>query len=247
MDKFKRMRKQMQEEREELKWFLVFCVGMMFFAISIAACTKTTFAAEANDDIIAEINTKEDGVYDPGIGVFVNVIDCAPTDGASVSSDAGTETADDSVKLADEAHAEPEQGQNDEVAEEVIEDEPIYGEIKMSEEEEKLLRSILALEADYDTEGFDGQKAVVEVIFNRVLSNEWPNTVKEVIYQKGQFATVKYLKKPYNLPGEHEDDAISAVLRETSLVLPSTDYVFFSRGKSNGKDFVRLNHHWFSR
>ena len=124
---------------------------------------------------------------------------------------------------------------------------PVYAGITMTDDEAQLLRSILALEADYETEGHDGQKAVVEVIFNRVLSPRWPDTVADVIYQRGQFATVKYLRKPYNRPGEHEDDSISAVLRETETVLPSTDYVYFSRGKSNGKAFVKLNHHWFSR
>lgn len=124
---------------------------------------------------------------------------------------------------------------------------PVYASISMTDDEAQLLRSILALEADDATEGFDGQRAVVEVIFNRVLSPRWPDTVSDVIYQRGQFATVKYLKRPYNRPGEAEDDAISAVLRETETVLPSTDYVFFSRGKSNGKAFVKINHHWFSR
>ena len=127
------------------------------------------------------------------------------------------------------------------------EEKPVYAAITMTDEEAQLLRSILALEADYGTEGHDGQRAVVEVIFNRVLSPRWPDTVADVIYQRGQFATVKYLRKPYNRPGEHEDDAISAVLRETETVLPSTDYVYFSRGKSNGKAFIKLNHHWFSR
>ena len=124
---------------------------------------------------------------------------------------------------------------------------PVYAGISMTDSDTQLLRSILALEANAATEGFEGQKAVVEVIFNRVLSPKWPNTVSDVIYQRGQFATVKYLRKPYNTPGEAEDDAISAVLRETETVLPSTDYVYFSRGKSNGKAFVKLNHHWFSR
>ena len=102
-------------------------------------------------------------------------------------------------------------------------------------------------EADYDTEGHDGQKAVIEVVFNRVLSPDWPDTVKDVIYQKGQFATVKYLKHPYNLPGEHEDDAISAVLRETETVLPSTEYVYFDTRGINGRKHVRINHHVFGR
>lgn len=129
----------------------------------------------------------------------------------------------------------------------VLDNIPVYAGISMTEDEAQLLRSILALEANAATEGLEGQKAVVEVIFNRVLSPRWPDTVSEVIYQRGQFATVKHLKRPYNMPGEPEDDAISAVLRETETVLPSTDYVYFSRGKSNGKAFVKINHHWFSR
>ena len=120
----------------------------------------------------------------------------------------------------------------------------VYANISMSEDEQNLLRAILALESH--GEGLEGQKAVVEVIFNRVRSDEWANSVHDVIYQKGQFATVKYLNDPYVLPDEAEDDAISEVLRETETVLP-TDYVYFSTKKVNGKDFIKINHHWFSR
>lgn len=123
----------------------------------------------------------------------------------------------------------------------------VYAGISMSDEEVELLRSILALEADYDTEGHTGQKAVIEVVFNRVLSPDWPDTVKDVIYQKGQFATVKYLRRPYNLPGEHEDDAIAAVLRETETVLPDTTYVYFDTKGVNGRKHVRIKHHVFGR
>lgn len=121
----------------------------------------------------------------------------------------------------------------------------VYGGITLTQEETDLLRAILALESQ--GEGLTGQKAVVEVIFNRILSDKWPDDLKSVIYQRGQFATVKYLKRPYAVPGEAEDDAISEVLRETETVLPSMDYVYFSRGKSNGKAFTKINHHWFSR
>lgn len=121
----------------------------------------------------------------------------------------------------------------------------VYGDISLSQEDFDLLRRIMALEGH--TEGHDGLKAIAEVVFNRIRSEKFPDTLEGVIYQRGQFVTVRYLKKPYVLPGEAEDDAISEVLRETETVLPSTDYVFFSRGKSNGKAFVKINHHWFSR
>ena len=121
----------------------------------------------------------------------------------------------------------------------------VYGGISLTAEDFDLLRRIMALEGH--TEGHEGLKAIAEVVFNRMRSDRFPDTLQGVIYQKGQFATVKYLNRPYVLPGEAEDDAISEVLRETTTVLPSTDYVFFSRGKSNGKAFVKINHHWFSR
>lgn len=127
-----------------------------------------------------------------------------------------------------------------------VEDTPrVYSAITLTQKEADLLKAIMALEGH--TEGHDGLKGICEVVFNRVLSPDWPNDIESVIYQRGQFATVKYLKKPYVTPGEAEDDAISEVLRETETTLPSTDYVYFSRGKVNGKAFVKINHHWFSR
>ena len=196
-------------------------------AALVLAMTGTAFAQgriENGELIIAEIHT------DNGMENAIDITEAPPIN--EVSRVLDKVDARDSLLKASEST---------ETAE------TIYGGITLTQEETDLLRAILALEADYATEGHDGQKAVVEVIFNRVLSPNWPDTVKDVIYQKGQFATVKYLKKPYNIPGEHEDDAISAVLRETETVLPDTRYVYFSRGKSNGKDFVKLNHHWFSR
>lgn len=121
----------------------------------------------------------------------------------------------------------------------------IYCDITLSQDDFELLRRIMALEGH--NEGHDGLKAIAEVVFNRIRSDRFPDTLEEVIYQRGQFATVKYLSKPYALPDEHEDDAISEVLRETETVLPSTEYVFFSRGKSNGRAFIKINHHYFSR
>lgn len=121
----------------------------------------------------------------------------------------------------------------------------VYSGISLSESDYDLLRRIVALESQGEI--FRGQKAVVEVIFNRILSKKWPNDLESVIYQKKQFATVKYLKKPYAVPGEAEDDAISEVLRETVTELPDLDYVFFSTHKVNGKEFVKIGNHYFSK
>ena len=38
-------------------------------------------------------------------------------------------------------------------------------------------------------QGIDGQRYVMSVVLNRVESEEFPNTIHEVIHQEGQFAT----------------------------------------------------------
>lgn len=118
--------------------------------------------------------------------------------------------------------------------------------MEMTSEEMRLLEIILACEAQ--DEPYDGQKAVVEVIFNRVLSPDFPDTVYDVLSQKGQFATWKWRNKPYNTPNQTQTNAIAEVIENgnQNTILPE-DYVFFSVGKVNGTDFIKIGHHQFSR
>lgn len=118
--------------------------------------------------------------------------------------------------------------------------------MEMTSEEMRLLETILALEAQ--DEPYEGQKAVVEVIFNRVLSPDFPDTVYDVLSQKGQFATWKWRNKPYNTPNKTQTDVIAEVIANgnQNTVLPE-GYVFFSVGKVNGTDFIKIGNHQFSR
>lgn len=118
--------------------------------------------------------------------------------------------------------------------------------MEMTSEEMRLLETILALEAQ--DEPYEGQKAVVEVIFNRVLSPDFPDTVYDVLSQKGQFATWKWRNKPYNTPNKTQTDAIAEVIANgnQNTVLPE-GYVFFSVGKVNGTDFIKIGNHQFSK
>lgn len=119
----------------------------------------------------------------------------------------------------------------------------VYKDIVVSEEDGRLLEAILWAEAN--NQSFEGQKAVIEVIFNRVLSDEWPDTIYDVLSQKGQFATWKSRNKVK--PTEVQSDVISDVLRETETVLPDTTYVYFDRRGVNGKDHVTIQDHVFGR
>ena len=126
------------------------------------------------------------------------------------------------------------------------EEQPVneYSAIKMNSRERELLEWMVALEAKDQPD--EGQRAVVEVAFNRDLSSDWPDTIYDVLMAKGQFDSMNYLNKPYATPSQKERDNIDYVLEHGRTVLPA-DYVFFATYKANGKDFIKIGDHYFSR
>lgn len=121
-----------------------------------------------------------------------------------------------------------------------VEENP-YANIEITEEDIELLSALVYQEAR--GESLDGQKAVVEVVLNRVLDSDFKNTVYDVIYEKRQFSTAKKLKG--TVPNEENYEAVRYVIENGNTIFP-TNYVYFSVGKSNGKNFTKLGNHWFS-
>ena len=120
-----------------------------------------------------------------------------------------------------------------------------YSNICISDAEMQELKAIVAAEAQ--TQSMEGREAVVEVIFNRVLSPEYPNTVHGVLSQSGQFATWKLRNAEWVVP-DAATAAIEHVIENGRTVLPDTGYVYFSRGKSEyGTDWIKIQDHWFGR
>ena len=119
-----------------------------------------------------------------------------------------------------------------------------YSGITISDEEYIELCQIVAAEAQ--TQSLEGQKAVVEVIFNRVLSPEYPNTVHGVLSQKGQFATWKLRNAKWVEP-YRAVDAIAAVVANGRTVLPDTSYVYFDTKGINGRRKIKIQDHVFGR
>lgn len=56
-----------------------------------------------------------------------------------------------------------------------------------------------------------GQRAVFDVIMNRVKSPRWPNTIYEVVYQKDQFSWTK------SMPTEHYNNQTFKIIKERVL------------------------------
>lgn len=114
--------------------------------------------------------------------------------------------------------------------------------IQLTDEEVDLLAKILWIEARGESEA--GQKAVVEVIFNRIISEDFPDTLYDVLSQKNptQFASWKLRNTAE--PTEKEYTSIYEVLTgKTSLV--KNDTVYFATKKLTRNLDVKIGGHYF--
>ena len=128
-----------------------------------------------------------------------------------------------------------------------------YKDIKLTDSERDLLKWVLALECKGEPEA--GRKACLEEIFNRVLRRDWKGeTVEAILSAPGQFDgfTVyeEYIhgkrSELWAYPDESEDALIDYVLTHGRTILPE-DYVYFATYKANGRDFIQISGHYFSR
>ena len=110
----------------------------------------------------------------------------------------------------------------------------------LTDDEKYLIYQITFLEAG--NQSMEGQRAVIEVILNRVLSDKYPNTVERVLSQSGQFVTWAYRNsKSHN---EEQEKALQLVYEEEPIL--TLDYLMFSKGKfSWGRNYIKIGDHWF--
>ena len=100
------------------------------------------------------------------------------------------------------------------------------------------------VEAEAGNQGIDGKRLVVDVVFNRVMSDQFPNSVEEVLTQDGQFTT--YINGAYKLvePSEDTHEAIAIeydYIRNTDVYFFRTDHYH-----SFGKPLFVEEDHYFS-
>ena len=95
-------------------------------------------------------------------------------------------------------------------------------------------------------EPLDGQRAVIEVIFNRVLSKMYPNTIEKVLSEKGQFATWNYRQYAKDKDIETIKEVLQIVHDSDYVILPNLDYIYFSTKKQKyAKNYVTIQGHNF--
>lgn len=119
-----------------------------------------------------------------------------------------------------------------------------YAGITMTEAERDELAAIIYLEAR--GEPAEGQQAVAEVVLNRVIRQDFPDSIHEVLHQgEGtavpQFSTIRLLSSAK--PGQAQYDAIDAALYGPNI-LPD-EVVFFSRSGENDRVWGAIGGHVF--
>ena len=173
-------------------------------------------------DIIGK--TAEVGIA-PGVSVYVPGANCSEN-----TTQITTEQAETGTKQQEAAKSSTKQHE--------------YSNISISDTEMQELKAIVAAEAQ--TQSMEGREAVVEVIFNRVLSPDYPNTVHGVLSQKGQFATWKLRTASWVVP-DAATAAIEHVMSEGRTVLPDTNYVYFDTKGANGRKHIKIGAHYFGK
>lgn len=85
------------------------------------------------------------------------------------------------------------------------------------------------------------QKYVGSVALNRIKSNEFPNTLEEVVFQKGQYACTwdgNYYREP-----TERNWANAKWLLENGSILP--EHVVFQSGGRQGNVYLKTKYHYY--
>ena len=117
---------------------------------------------------------------------------------------------------------------------------------EMTDEERALSALMIYHEARGESE--EGQRAVAEVLCNRILSELYPDTAKEVIYQQNQFSCADALTTvPVREPAclTLAFDILHEVLEETEYLLPETYLYFGTSLPANAKSYLQIGNHYF--
>ena len=114
---------------------------------------------------------------------------------------------------------------------------------EITESDIDLMAATVYYEAN--TEDMEGKRLVVSVILNRMESEQFPNDVRSVISQKGQFVTYKYSQ--YMSDTDIPIDCYGAVLAELDDRTDTEVLFFSSEGYNGNQSLYQHGNHYFSK
>jgi N-acetylmuramoyl-L-alanine amidase len=113
---------------------------------------------------------------------------------------------------------------------------------ELSQDEIDLISRVVMAEAE--DEPFEGKIYVIDTILNRVESKHFPNTVHDVIYQRGQFTSMWNGRFDRCSSNSQLDETI----KEENINRKNSDVIFFTADHygENGKPSFRVGNHYFA-
>lgn len=115
--------------------------------------------------------------------------------------------------------------------------------IQVTHEEIELLSRIVQLEAGGEIR--ESKYATTETILNRVASPRYPNTLTEVLSQKGQFSTWKNVMSTRATPSIDTYQSVAMVLTGQTNVLPFDNLKFNNR--PIGSNPVKIGNQYYGK
>ena len=101
------------------------------------------------------------------------------------------------------------------------------------------------VESEAGNESYETKMMVASVVMNRVTDSRFPNTIREVIYQKGQFeVTVHKVNGVLMIDREPSLDSLRVAndILNKGSILPSNVLVFYQNGVDEGWVTSRTTH-----
>ena len=114
-----------------------------------------------------------------------------------------------------------------------------YPQVELTAEDMDLFARLLWQEAR--GESLEGQQACAEVILNRLVADNYPDTLRGIVFAEGQFPDTDKLKDA--TPTHTQYEAIERALNGPYLV--PIDVVFYARFKMNDYYWGQIGDHYF--
>ena len=139
--------------------------------------------------------------------------------------------------------------------EEVTEPQPVIEETEPPEPERELYltdyeRQLMAqlVHSEAGGESYDVKRYIVDVVFNRVDSSLFPNTIEEVIFQRRQFSVIR--NGAFDRAAAHLEEEDWLAVDEECYGRRDYGILYFNDdsigGCANGKGGWKIGHMWFA-
>jgi N-acetylmuramoyl-L-alanine amidase len=115
--------------------------------------------------------------------------------------------------------------------------------VSATDNEIELLALVTMAEAE--GESVEGKRLVIDTVLNRVDSTRWPDTIKGVIYQPGQFTSMSNGRSDRC----RVTDEVRQLVREELLSRTNSEVVYFrtKHYTKYGTPLFKVGNHYFSK